>query len=66
MKILIATGIFPPEIGGPATYVPRIAKEFLDRDHFVSVITYSDTYVHERDVHYPFLVKRIKRVNTLW
>ena len=26
MKILIVTGIFPPDIGGPATYVPEIAE----------------------------------------
>ena len=24
MRILITTGIFPPDIGGPATYVPTI------------------------------------------
>jgi hypothetical protein len=26
MKILISTGIYPPDIGGPATYIPRLAK----------------------------------------
>lgn len=27
MKIVFATGIYPPDIGGPATYVERLAKE---------------------------------------
>ncbi len=40
MKILIATGIFPPETGGPASYVPAIARECLSRGHSVRVITY--------------------------
>ncbi len=40
MKILIATGIFPPDIGGPATYVPFVADEFVRRGHSVRVVTY--------------------------
>ena len=27
MKILIATPLYPPEIGGPATYAETLAKE---------------------------------------
>lgn len=40
MKILITTGIFPPDIGGPATYTYNLAKEFLKSGHDVSVVTY--------------------------
>lgn len=40
MRILIATGIFPPDIGGPATYSQMIAGEFLKRGHDVRVITF--------------------------
>ena len=29
MKILIAAGIFIPEVGGPATYISNLAKEFV-------------------------------------
>jgi len=42
MKILITTGIFPPDIGGPATYVSKIAEEFVKHGHDVEVVTYSD------------------------
>jgi hypothetical protein len=31
MNILITVGIFPPDIGGPASFVPKIS-EFLDRE----------------------------------
>ncbi len=40
MHILLATGIFPPEIGGPATYSAKLAEEFLKLGHRVTVVTY--------------------------
>jgi len=42
MRILITTGIFPPDIGGPATYVPTIAKALAERGHQVTVLTTSE------------------------
>lgn len=41
MKILIATGIFPPEVGGPAKYAQQLALEFGARGHEVVVIPFS-------------------------
>ena len=38
MRILLVSNLFPPDIGGPATYVPRIADELLGRGHSVSVV----------------------------
>ncbi len=40
MKILIATGIYPPDIGGPATYSSLLVKEFPKRGFSVEVLTY--------------------------
>ena len=31
MNLLLATGIFPPDIGGPATYVAGLAPELCQR-----------------------------------
>jgi len=59
MRICLPTGIFPPDIGGPASYVPRIAKALVERGHTVEVITLSDT-PHD-DGPYPFVVQRIPR-----
>lgn len=39
MRILIPTGAFPPEIGGPATYVPRLANALVKQGHLVTVMT---------------------------
>ena len=47
MKILIIVGIFPPDIGGPATFVPLIAKELINNDYRVEVICLSDTLDHD-------------------
>ncbi len=40
MKILIATSIFPPETGGPASYVPEIIKRLKDKYSFC-VLTFT-------------------------
>ncbi len=65
MKILIASGIFTPEIGGPATYVPLIAEQFLHLGHEVAVISYSDKASYEQDKALPYPVMRIARSNKL-
>ncbi|MBI3336796.1 glycosyltransferase family 4 protein [Candidatus Peregrinibacteria bacterium] len=40
MKIVLATGIYPPDIGGPATYVQNLAWEFVKKNIEVIVVTY--------------------------
>jgi glycosyltransferase involved in cell wall biosynthesis len=60
VRILIVTGIFPPDIGGPATYVPQIAEGLAQRGHAVTVVTLSDRLDHEDGV-YPFRVIRLPR-----
>lgn len=63
MKILIVTGIFPPDIGGPASYVPQIATALVERNHEVVLVTLSDRLDHD-DSGYPFRVIRLPRL--LW
>ncbi|MBI3920265.1 MAG: glycosyltransferase family 4 protein [Armatimonadetes bacterium] len=60
MRICVVTGIFPPDIGGPASYVPRIAVGLTERGHTVSVVTLSDS-VDCDDTSYSFPVRRILR-----
>ncbi len=45
MKILIATGIYPPSIGGPATYAKLLHDELPQRGIHVRVISF-DSVVH--------------------
>jgi glycosyltransferase involved in cell wall biosynthesis len=67
MEILITTGIFPPDIGGPATYVPTIAKALAERGHQVTVLTTSEPEnLQWDDSIYPFLVFRINRRQKIW
>jgi glycosyltransferase involved in cell wall biosynthesis len=40
VKIVLATGIYPPDIGGPATYVAKLAAELVRLSHDVTVIAY--------------------------
>lgn len=42
MNILIATGIYPPEIGGPAGFAKALAGALARRGDSVSVVTYGD------------------------
>ncbi len=42
MKILLATGIYPPDAGGPATYTQMMARELTSRLHDVEVVCYAD------------------------
>ena len=41
MNILITTGIYPPDVGGPAKFVPLISKH-LSNENEVRVITLSE------------------------
>lgn len=64
MKILIVVGIFPPDIGGPATFVPLIANKLVDKGYSVTVVCLSDKLNHE-DSLYKFKIHRIKRRQNL-
>lgn len=40
MRILIATPLYPPQVGGPAKYAKHLADEFTAQGHLVSVVAY--------------------------
>jgi len=42
MKITIATGIYPPEIGGPATYLRELVPVLKKKGWKVDIITYGE------------------------
>jgi len=43
MKVLIATGLYPPDIGGPATMLGALAKALQKRGFEIRIVTYADT-----------------------
>ena len=46
MNLLLVTGIFPPDRGGPASYVPRLAAALARAGHHVEVLCLSDRLDH--------------------
>ena len=60
VRLLMVTGIFPPDHGGPASYVPRMAAALAARGISVEVICLSDRLDHD-DSAFPFAVQRIRR-----
>ena len=39
MKVLVVSGIWPPDVGGPASHAPEVAGWLLARGHRVEVVT---------------------------
>ena len=60
MKVLIATGLYPPEIGGPATYAAMI-EEMLP-----SCGIETQVFPFGRVRHYPKIVRHIIYTYKLW
>ena len=58
MNILVTTGIFPPDVGGPAKFVPLIADKLSEKNN-LKVITLSEKTVE--DSHNDYEVFRIIR-----
>src|SRR5215831_16135994 len=50
MRVLFLTGIWPPDVGGPATHGPDFARFLRDRGHSVEVVTMADGEPTERPV----------------
>ena len=56
-KILITTGIFMPEVGGPASYAKTLANRLKDFD--VSVLTYSSVFRFKDDKNQSYKIIRV-------
>lgn len=57
-SILIATGIFEPDIGGPASYIKLLARN-LSKNFKIKIITYSSVRKYANDKDYKFQIVRI-------
>jgi glycosyltransferase involved in cell wall biosynthesis len=58
VRVLITSPVFPPDLGGPAVYVPSIARFLMERGHEVRVVAFC---AEERPVGHPFPVRAIPR-----
>ncbi len=58
MRVLITSPVFPPDLGGPAIYVPSLGRFLVERGHTVEVVAFCS----ELDPKgYPFDVVAIPR-----
>ena len=58
MRILITSPVFPPDLGGPAVYVPSLARYLVERGHDVKVVAFCS---EEQPTGHPFEVVAIPR-----
>ena len=42
LTIVIATPLYPPDVGGPATYAHELRERFIAAGHSVALVTFSD------------------------
>jgi glycosyltransferase involved in cell wall biosynthesis len=57
VKVLIVSGIWPPDVGGPASHAPDVADFLRGRGHEVEVVTTADAPPAER----PYPVRAVPR-----
>jgi glycosyltransferase involved in cell wall biosynthesis len=43
VNVLIVSGIWPPDVGGPASHAPEVARFLLDRGHRIEVVVTADS-----------------------
>ncbi len=65
MRVLITAGIFPPDIGGPATFVPHIAAALAERGHAVTVVAPQEPGVPCPIAEPPYRLVRFPRAHVL-
>lgn len=58
MRVLITSPVFPPDLGGPAVYVPSIGRFLQERGHEVRVIAFCSD---PAPAGHPFPVRAISR-----
>ncbi len=51
MKVLLVTGIYPPDIGGPATFIPGFEKFLREKQMRVKVVTLSNDPKSSRQLY---------------
>ncbi len=57
MRVLIVSGIWPPDVGGPASHAPDVAEFLRGRGHEVEVVTTADATPPAR----PYPVRAVPR-----
>lgn len=59
MNVLIVSGIWPPDVGGPASHAPELAAFLRGRGHRVDVVTTADARPAKEDYAVHYVSRRI-------
>lgn len=59
MRTLLVSGIYKPEIGGPATFIPKLANQLLQQGNEVEVVTLKNSQANKTEE--PWTVYYINR-----
>jgi glycosyltransferase involved in cell wall biosynthesis len=57
VKVVVVSGIWPPDVGGPASHAPALAAALIDAGHDVEVVTTADASPEPR----PYRVRWVSR-----
>lgn len=57
MKVVVVSGIWPPDVGGPASHAPALADALREAGHDVEVVTTADQEPERR----PYPVRWVRR-----
>lgn len=49
MKLLLVSGIYPPDVGGPATFLPQLAAYCQEEGHDVKILTLTDNFRYQHN-----------------
>jgi len=66
LKILITVGIYPPDIGGPASFVPKIANLYANQGHEITVICLTDSPTEDRENYKVVRILRHQNLLIRW
>ena len=58
MRVLIVSGIWPPDVGGPAAHAPELGRFLVERGHSVFGATTRLPSVPPEDVGFPVAAAR--------
>jgi glycosyltransferase involved in cell wall biosynthesis len=59
VNVLVVSGIWPPDVGGPATHAPEAADGLAARGHAVEVVTTADTAPASRPYRVHWVSRRL-------
>jgi glycosyltransferase involved in cell wall biosynthesis len=61
MRVLVVSGIWPPDVGGPASHAPDVARFLAERGHHVEVVTTAASAPAPFDVPVHWISRRIPK-----